>query len=122
MIPSCIYTTPEVSSVGLTEAQAREKGYSLRIGKFPYTASGKATAAGNRDGMVKLIFDAETDQLLGAHLFGLNVTEMVAEPSLALTLGASAKDIIRTIHSHPTMSEGVMEAAAAAHEEAIHCS
>ena len=103
-----------------TEAQAREKGYSLRIGKFPYTASGKATAAGNRDGMVKLIFDAETDQLLGAHLFGLNVTEMVAEPSLALTLGASAKDIIRTIHSHPTMSEGMMEAAAAAHEEAIH--
>ena len=120
VIPSCIYTTPEVSSVGLTEAQAREKGYSLRIGKFPYTASGKATAAGNRDGMVKLIFDAETDQLLGAHLFGLNVTEMVAEPSLALTLGASAKDIIRTIHSHPTMSEGMMEAAAAAHEEAIH--
>lgn len=120
VVPSCIYTTPEVSSVGMTEVQALEKGYTLRIGKFPYTASGKATAAGNRDGMVKLIFDADTDKLLGAHLFGLNVTEMVAEPSLGITLGTTAKDIIRMIHSHPTMSEGIMEAAAAAHEEAIH--
>ncbi|WP_417153974.1 dihydrolipoyl dehydrogenase [Rikenella microfusus] len=120
VIPSCVYTTPEVASVGMTEAQASERGYTLRIGKFPYTASGKATAAGNRDGMVKLIFDADTDRLLGAHLFGLNVTEMVAEPSLVLTLGATAQDIIRTIHSHPTMSEGIMEAAAAAHGEAIH--
>lgn len=120
IVPSCIYTTPEVASVGMTEAQALEQGYTLRIGKFPYTASGKATAAGNRDGMVKLIFDAESDKLLGAHLFGLNVTEMVAEPSLGMTLGTTAKDIIRTIHPHPTMSEGIMEAAAAAHEEAIH--
>lgn len=120
IVPSCIYTTPEVSSVGMTEAQALEKGYTLRIGKFPYTASGKATAAGNRDGMVKLIFDADTDKLLGAHLFGLNVTEMIAEPSLGMTLGTTAKDIIRTIHPHPTMSEGIMEAAAAAHDEAIH--
>lgn len=120
IVPSCTYTTPEVSSVGMTEAQALEKGYTLRIGKFPYTASGKATAAGNRDGMVKLIFDADTDKLLGAHLFGLNVTEMIAEPSLGMTLGTTAKDIIRTIHPHPTMSEGIMEAAAAAHDEAIH--
>ncbi len=120
VVPSCIYTTPEVSSVGMTEAQALEKGYTLRIGKFPYTASGKATAAGNRDGMVKLIFDVDTDKLLGAHLFGLNVTEMIAEPSLGMTLGTTAKDIIRTIHPHPTMSEGIMEAAAAAHDEAIH--
>lgn len=120
VVPSCIYTTPEVSSVGMTEAQALEKGYTLRIGKFPYTASGKATAAGNRDGMVKLIFDADTDKLLGAHLFGLNVTEMIAEPSLGMMLGTTANDIIRTIHPHPTMSEGIMEAAAAAHDEAIH--
>ena len=120
VVPSCIYTTPEVASVGLTEAQATERGYTVRVGRFPYTASGKATAAGNRDGMVKLIFDAETDRLLGAHLFGLNVTEMVAEPALGLTLGAKAEDVIRTIHAHPTMSEGVMEAAAAAYDEAIH--
>lgn len=120
VIPSCIYTTPEVASVGLTEAQAVERGYTLRIGKFPYTASGKATAAGNRDGMVKLVFDAETDRLLGAHLFGLNVTEMIAEPSLGLTLGATAHDVLRTIHPHPTMSEGILEAAGAAHDEAIH--
>lgn len=120
VIPSCIYTTPEVSSVGLTEAQAVERGYTVRVGKFPYTASGKATAAGNRDGMVKLVFDAESDRLLGAHLFGLNVTEMVAELALGMTLGTKAADIIRTIHPHPTMSEGVMEAAAAAHNEAIH--
>lgn len=120
VVPSCVYTTPEISSVGLTEQQAIDKGYELRIGRFPFTASGKATAAGNRDGMVKLVFDAATDRLLGAHLFGLNVTEMVAESSLAMTLGATAVDLIRTIHSHPTMSEAVMEAAAAAHNEAIH--
>lgn len=119
-IPSCIYTTPEVSSVGLTEAQAASKGYSLKIGKFPYTASGKATAAGARDGLVKLIFDEKTDKLLGAHFVGLNVTELVAETTLALDLGATAKDIIASIHPHPTMAEAVMEAAAAAHNEAIH--
>lgn len=119
-IPSCIYTTPEVSSVGLTEAQAASKGYSLKIGKFPYTASGKATAAGARDGLVKLIFDEQTDKLLGAHFVGLNVTELVAETTLALDLGATAKDIIASIHPHPTMAEAVMEAAAAAHNEAIH--
>lgn len=119
-IPSCIYTTPEVSSVGLTQAQAEAAGHQVRIGKFPFTASGKATTASQRDGMVKLVFDNQTDKLLGAHLVGLNVTEMVAEPTLALALGATARDIIDTIHPHPTMSEAVMEAAAAAHSEAIH--
>lgn len=120
IIPSCIYTTPEVSSVGLTEQQALDAGHQLRIGKFPYTASGKATAAGSRDGMVKMIFDATTDEILGAHFIGLNVTELVSEPTLAMSLGAKAKDFIHTIHPHPTMAEAVMEAAAAAHNEAIH--
>lgn len=120
IIPSCIYTTPEVSSVGMTETQAVSAGYELRIGKFPYTASGKATAAGNRDGMVKLIFDVATDRILGAHFIGLNVTELVSEPTLAMSMGAKATDFIRTIHPHPTMAEAVMEAAAAAHNEAIH--
>lgn len=120
IIPSCVYTTPEVSSVGLTEAQAVEAGHEVRIGKFPFTASGKATATGARDGMVKLVFDKSTDKLLGAHFVGVNVTEMVAEPTLALKLGATAMQIINTIHPHPTISEGVMEAAAAAHGEAIH--
>lgn len=119
-IPSCIYTTPEVSSVGLTEEQALNKGHKLKVGKFPYTASGKATAAGDRDGLVKLIFDAGTDRLLGAHFVGLNVTELVAEPTLAIAMGATARDIINTVHPHPTMAEAIMEAAAAAHNEAIH--
>lgn len=119
-IPSCIYTTPEVSSVGLTEEQALNKGHKLKVGKFPYTASGKATAAGDRDGLVKLIFDAGTDRLLGAHFVGLNVTELVAEPTLAMAMGATARDIINTVHPHPTMAEAIMEAAAAAYNEAIH--
>ena len=120
IIPSCVYTNPEISSVGLTEESAIEGGYSLRIGRFPYTASGKATSASERDGMVKLIFDADSDELLGAHLIGMNVTELIAEPTLAMQLGAKAVDLIRTIHPHPTMSESIMEAAAATHGEAIH--
>jgi dihydrolipoamide dehydrogenase len=119
-VPACIYTTPETASVGLTEKAAREKGYELKIGKFPYTASGKAAAAGNKDGFVKLIFDAATDTLLGAHVVGLNVTEMIAELVLARKAGMKGKDIIHTIHPHPSMSEGIMEAAAAAHGEVIH--
>ena len=115
-----MYTTPEVSSVGLTERQATEQGYSLKIGKFPYTASGKATAAGDRDGFVKLIFDAATNRLLGAHCVGLNVTEIIAEPTLALRMGCKANDLARTVHSHPTMNEAIMEAAEAALGEAIH--
>lgn len=119
-IPSCVYTSPEVASVGLTERQATERGYSLRIGRFPYTASGKATAAGDRDGFVKLIFDEATDKLLGAHFVGGTVTEMIAEPTIARALGATAHDIAHTIHSHPTMNEAVMEAAEAALGTAIH--
>jgi len=119
-VPANTYTTPEVASVGLTEKAAQEAGYELKIGKFPFTASGKASAAGNNDGFVKLIFDANTDLLLGAHLVGQNVTEMISELVLARKKGATAKEIIATIHPHPTMSEAIMEAAAAAHAEAIH--
>ncbi len=118
-IPSCIFTTPEVASVGLTEKQAREQGIEVRIGRFPFTASGKATAGGDRDGFVKLIFDGE-DRLVGAHLVGAHVTEMLSEPTLAKRLGATAHTIARTIHAHPTMNEGLMEAAEAAMGAAIH--
>lgn len=119
-IPSCIYTTPEVASVGMTEKQAVEAGYEVKTGRFPYTASGKATAAGERDGFVKLIADAQTDRILGAHLVGANVTEMIAEPTVARALGGTAAALMKTVHPHPTMSEAVMEAAAAIHGEAIH--
>lgn len=118
-VPSCVFTTPEVASVGLTEQQAQKQGLACKVGRFPFTASGKATAAGDRDGFVKLIF-GEDDKLLGAHLVGANVTEMIAEPTLAKALGATAHQIARTIHAHPTMNEGVMEAAEAAMGAAIH--
>ena len=118
-IPSCVFTTPEVASVGLTEQQAAEQGIAYKVGRFPFTASGKATAAGDRDGFVKLIFD-EQDKLLGAHMVGAGVTEILAEPTLARTLGATAEAIADTIHAHPTMSEGIMEAAEAALGHAIH--
>ena len=118
-VPSCVFTTPEVASVGLTEQQAREQGLAYKVGRFTFTASGKATAAGDRDGFVKLIF-GEDDKLLGAHLVGANVTEMIAEPTLAKALGATAHRIARTIHAHPTMNEGVMEASEAAMGAAIH--
>ncbi|MCF6365024.1 MAG: dihydrolipoyl dehydrogenase [Bacteroidales bacterium] len=119
-IPGAVYTTPEVASVGLTEDDAAKKGYELKIGKFPFRASGKAASAGNQDGFIKLIFDAKTDLLLGAHMVGLNVTEMIAEIVVAKKLGVKAHDIIKSIHPHPTMSEAIMEAAAAAYDEAIH--
>ena len=119
-IPSCIFTSPEVASVGMTEQQLREQGIAYKAGRFPFTASGKATASGDRDGFVKLLFAEEDDRLLGAHLVGANVTEMLAEPTLAKALGASAHRIARTIHAHPTMNEGVMEAAEAALGAAIH--
>ena len=118
-VPSCVFTTPEVASVGLTEQQAREQGLAYKVGRFPFTASGKATAAGDRDGFVKLIF-GEDDKLLGAHLVGANAAEMIAEPTLAKALGATAHRIARTIHAHPTMNEGVMEASEAAMGAAIH--
>lgn len=119
-IPSCVYTTPEIAMVGMTEKQAVEAGHQVRTGNFPYTASGKATAAGDRDGFVKLIFDAKTEKLLGAHMMGANVTEMLAEPTLAKSMGITAGQIISTVHSHPTMSEAVMEAAEAAVGHAMH--
>ena len=109
-IPSCVYTVPEVASVGVTEKQAAEQFEGYKVGRYQFTASGKAAAAGDREGFVKLIFDAE-EHLIGAHLVGANVTEMLGEPTLAKALGATAKQIARTIHSHPTLHEGVMEAA-----------
>lgn len=110
VIPSCVYTTPEVASVGLTEKQAAEQVGEYKVGRYQFTASGKAAAAGDREGFVKLIFDKD-EHLLGAHLVGANVTEMLGEPALAKTLGATARQIARTIHSHPTLHEGIMEAA-----------
>ena len=120
IIPSCVYTSPEVASVGLTEKQATEKGIELKVGRVQFTASGKAAAAGERDGFVKLLFDAATDKLVGAHFVGMNVTEMIAEPTVAKALGATAEVLAHTIHPHPTMNEAVMEAAEAALGHAIH--
>ena len=119
-IPGCTYVTPEVASVGLTEAKAQEAGYELKVGKFPFTASGKASAAGANEGFVKLIFNAADGKLLGAHLVGANVTEMIAELVVARQKGLTGHDLIKTVHPHPTMSEAVMEAASAAYDEVIH--
>nr|WP_319999298.1 dihydrolipoyl dehydrogenase [uncultured Draconibacterium sp.] len=119
-IPGCTYTSPEISSVGLTEAKAKEAGYEVKVGKFPYSASGKASAAGQKDGFVKLIFDAKYGELLGAHMIGGNVTEIIAEMVVAKKLEITGHELIKAIHPHPTMSEAVMEAAAAAYDEVIH--
>ncbi len=119
-IPGCTYTMPEVSSVGMTEKAAKEAGYEIKVGKFPFTASGKATASGMRDGFVKLIFDAKYGELLGAHMIGGNVTEMIAEMVVARNLETTGHELIKSIHPHPTMSEAIMEAAAAAYGEVIH--
>ena len=119
-IPGCTYTNPEISSVGLTEAKAKEAGYEIKVGKFPYSASGKASAAGQKDGFVKLIFDAKYGELLGAHMIGGNVTEMIAEMVVAKKLEITGHELLKTIHPHPTMSEAIMEAAAAAYGEVIH--
>ena len=119
-IPGCTYTTPEIASCGLTEAAAREAGYDIKVGKFPFTASGKASASGAKDGFVKLIFDAAYGEVLGAHMIGANVTEMIAEIVVARKLETTAHEIIKSVHPHPTMSEAIMEAAAAAYGEVIH--
>ncbi len=119
-IPGCTYITPEIASVGLSEAKALAAGYEVKIGKFPFTASGKAAAAGNKDGFIKVVFDAKTDKWLGCHMVGENVTEMVATAVLARELGATGRDIIENIFPHPTMSEAIMEAAAAAYGEVVH--
>ena len=119
-IPGCTYCQPQVASVGLTEAKAKEKGYDIKVGKFPFMASGKAFAIGEREGFVKLIFDAKYGEILGAHIIGSEATEMIAEVTLARSLEATGESIIKTIHAHPTLSESIMEAAANAYGEAIH--
>ncbi len=119
-IPGCTYTNPEVSSVGMSEKAAIDAGYEIKVGKFPFTASGKATAAGMRDGFVKLIFDAKYGELLGAHMIGGNVTEMISSMVVARNLETTGHELIKSIHPHPTMSEAIMEAAAAAYGEVIH--
>ncbi len=119
-IPGCTYCSPEVASVGMTEKAAKEAGHEIKIGKFPFSASGKASAAGANDGFVKLIFDAKYGELLGGHMIGANVTEMVAELVAVRKLETTGHELIKTVHPHPTMSEAIMEAAAAAYDEVIH--
>jgi len=119
-LPGCTYTQPEIASVGYTEAQAKEAGYELKVGKFPFSASGKASAAGKNEGFIKVIFDAKYGEWLGAHFIGANVTEMIAEVVVARRLETTGHEIIKSVHPHPTMSEAVMEAAAAAYDEVIH--
>jgi dihydrolipoamide dehydrogenase len=119
-IPGCTYCWPEVASVGYTEKAAKEAGYEIKVGKFPFSASGKASAAGAKDGFVKVIFDAKYGEFLGAHMIGANVTEMIAEVVVARKLETTGMEIIKSVHPHPTMSEAVMEAAAAAYGEVIH--
>ncbi len=119
-IPGCTFTIPEIASVGMTEKTATEAGIDFKIGKFPFTASGKATTAGENEGFAKLIFDNNTNKLIGAHLIGANVTEMITELVLSKKLDADGHDLIKSIHPHPTMSEAIMEAAAAAYNEVIH--
>lgn len=119
-IPGCTYCIPEIASVGYTEAAAKEAGYDVKVGKFPFSASGKASAAGVKEGFVKLIFDAQYGELLGGHMIGANVTEMIAEIVAVRKLETTGHELIKTVHPHPTMSEAVMEAAAAAYGEVIH--
>ncbi|MBN7811357.1 dihydrolipoyl dehydrogenase [Algoriphagus sp. H41] len=119
-IPGCTYCAPEIASVGFTEAKAKAAGYEVRIGKFPFSASGKASAAGAKDGFVKLVFDKKYGELLGAHMIGANVTEMIAEIVAIRKLETTGHELIKTVHPHPTMSEAIMEAAAAAYDEVIH--
>jgi dihydrolipoamide dehydrogenase len=119
-IPGCTYCSPEIASVGMTEAQAIDAGHEIKVGKFPFAASGKASAAGAKEGFVKLIFDAKYGELLGGHMIGANVTEMIAEIVAIRKLEVTGHELIKTVHPHPTMSEAVMEAAAAAYDEVIH--
>ena len=120
VIPYVVFNDPEIASVGMTEEDAKAKGHSIKIGKFPFMASGKASSSGNKDGFIKVIFDAKTDEWLGAHMIGDNVTEMIAELVVSKKSNGTAKDLIKAIHPHPTMSEAIMEAAAASHNEVIH--
>lgn len=119
-IPGCTYCFPEVASVGLTEAQAKEKGYDIKVGKFPFSASGKAQAGGHADGFVKVIFDAKYGEWLGCHMIGAGVTDMIAEAVLGRKLETTGHEVLKAVHPHPTMSEAVMEAVADAYDEVIH--
>lgn len=119
-IPGCTYSSPEIASVGLTEQQAKDKGLDIKVGKFPFTASGKAVASGTPEGFVKVIFDAKYGEWLGCHMIGAGVTDMIAEAVVARKLETTGHEILKTIHPHPTMSEAVMEAVAAAYDEVIH--
>lgn len=119
-IPGCTYCSPEIASVGYTEKAAKEAGYEIKVGKFPFSASGKAKAAGAPEGFVKVIFDAKYGEWLGAHMIGTNVTEMIAEVVVARNLETTGHEIVKSVHPHPTMSEAIMEAAAAAYGEVIH--
>jgi dihydrolipoamide dehydrogenase len=119
-IPGCTYASPEIASVGMTEKQAKEKGYDIKVGKFPFSASGKASASGAKDGFVKVIFDAKYGEWLGCHMIGAGVTDMIAEAVLGRKLETTGHEVLKTVHPHPTMSEAVMEAVAAAYDEVIH--
>lgn len=119
-IPGCTYCQPQVASVGLTEQAATEAGYTIRVGRFPFMASGKALAVGESEGMVKVIFDADSDELLGAHIIGSAATDMIAEVGIARTLETTHYEVLKTVHAHPTLSEAVMEAVGDAYDEAIH--
>jgi dihydrolipoamide dehydrogenase len=119
-IPGCTYATPEIASVGMTEVAAKEAGYDVKVGKFPFSASGKASAAGHKDGFVKVIFDAKYGEWLGCHMIGSNVTEMIAEAVVARKLETTGHEVLKAVHPHPTMSEAVMEAVADAYDEVIH--
>ena len=119
-IPGCTYSQPEIASVGLTELQAKEKGYELKVGKFPFTASGKAQASGTQDGFIKVIFDAKYGEWLGCHMIGSGVTDMIAEAVLGRKLETTGHEVLKSVHPHPTMSEAVMEAVADAYDEVIH--
>ena len=119
-IPGCTYCFPEVASVGMTEKAAKKAGYELKVGKFPFSASGKASASGHKDGFIKVIFDSKYGELLGAHMIGSNVTEMIAEAVLARKLETTGHEILKAVHPHPTLSEAFMEATAAAYDEVIH--
>ncbi|MNY01698.1 Dihydrolipoyl dehydrogenase [compost metagenome] len=119
-IPGCTYCSPEIASVGYTEKAAKEAGYEVKVGKFPFSASGKASASGAKDGFVKVIFDAKYGEFLGAHMIGANVTELIAEIVVARKLETTGHEMIKAIHPHPTMSEAIMEACADAYDEVIH--
>ena len=119
-IPGCTYSKPEIASVGLTEKKALEKGYEIKVGKFPFSASGKAQASGHTDGFVKVIFDSKYGEWLGCHMIGSNVTEMISEAVVGKKLETTGHEILKSVHPHPTMSEAVMEAVADAYDEVIH--